>query len=139
VIPPGNIVNLKREVLGKHNGLSNYTIGQRRGLGVSFSEPLYVIDINMGRNELVVGRQSERNRSELIAEQVNFIDGVFLEKLVDIETKVRYSAKATLADLKKIGDNRYHVHFHSAVKDITPGQSVVFYNGSHLLGGGTIH
>jgi tRNA-uridine 2-sulfurtransferase len=139
VIPPGNIVNLKREVLGKHNGLFNYTIGQRRGLGVSFSEPLYVIDINMGRNELVIGTQLERNRSELIADQVNFIDGVFPEKLVDIETKVRYSAKATLADLTKIGNLNYHVHFHAAVKDITPGQSVVFYTGNQLLGGGTIH
>ena len=139
VIPPGNIVNLKGEVLGKHDGLFNYTIGQRKGLGVSFSEPLYVIDINIGSNELVIGTHLERKQSELTAEHVNFIDGVFPEKLVDIETKVRYSAKATLADLKKISENKYQVHFSSAVKDITPGQSVVFYNGNQLLGGGTIH
>ena len=138
VIPPGNIVNLRKEILGKHNGLFNYTIGQRKGLGVSFSEPLYVIDIDMEQNELVVGTQSERNRSELIATGVNFIDGVFLEKQVDIETKVRYSAKATLADIRRIENDKYLVTFNSVVKDITPGQSVVFYAGDQLLGGGNI-
>ena len=138
VIPPGNIVNLKKEILGRHNGLFNYTIGQRKGLGVSYGEPLYVIDIDMGRNELVVGVQSERNRTELIASGVNFIDGIFPEKQVDIETKVRYSAKATLADIQRIGKDKYQVTFNSVVKDITPGQTVVFYAGDQLLGGGNI-
>lgn len=138
VIPPGNIVNLKKEILGRHNGLFNYTIGQRKGLGVSYGEPLYVIDIEMGRNELVVGVQSERNRTELIASGVNFIDGIFPEKQVDIETKVRYSAKATLADIQRIGKDKYQVTFNSVVKDITPGQTVVFYAGDQLLGGGNI-
>lgn len=134
----GPIITSQGEILGEHDGLQNYTVGQRRGLGVSYREPLYVLALEGKSNALVVGTAAERERSSLSATDLSFTDGKMPKSPIDIEVKIRYSAKATAARLKPFGENRVDLEFDRPVLDATPGQSVVFYRGDRLLGGGFI-
>lgn len=133
----GNIVLQNGEVLGKHTGLLNYTVGQRKGIGISYKEPLYVIKLDTENNEVVVGPEKELYSKTLIANELNFLLNIDLEKEIDVEAKVRYRSKPARAVLK-VENGRAKVTFDEPQRAITPGQSVVFYLADIVLGGGKI-
>lgn len=134
----GNIVNSEGTVLGKHNGLYKYTIGQRKGLGISNSVPLYVLGFNLTKNELVVGEEKELYKKELIAKDINLL---LIDKLTEpmkINAKIRYASKESSAIIYPEKNNKIKVVFDEPQKSITPGQAVVFYIDDVVLGGGII-
>ena len=134
----GNIV-LQEDgsILGEHEGLIYYTIGQRKGLGVSYKEPLYVIKLDKEKNEVIVGTEEKLYRKELYATDLNFLLDIDLSKGIEIEAKVRYRANPAKATLW-VEQNRAKVVFKEPQRAITPGQSVVFYLEDVVLGGGKI-
>lgn len=134
----GNIVNKKGEILGKHQGLYRYTIGQRKGLGIAYSEPLYVIDFNTEKNELIVGTEKEIYRREMLVNQINLLLIDKLEKPMQVMVKTRYSSKEYKATIEEIKNDLIKVVFDEPVARITPGQSAVFYIDDIVLGGGKI-
>jgi tRNA-specific 2-thiouridylase len=137
-IRPGPIVDRRGRVLGQHKGLPFYTIGQRSGLGIAASEPLYVLALVPEENTLVVGPRSELGRSELIAVEVSYIAGQPPTGPLPITAKIRYQARYEEATLTPLSQDSARVSFRADLRDITPGQSVVFYDGEEVLGGGII-
>ena len=133
----GNIVTLKGEILGKHLGLYNYTIGQRKGLGISYSEPLFVLGFNPPKNEVIVGTQSELYQKELIVENINLLLFDKIPENLEVNVKTRYSSKEAKAIINQ-KDNLIKVEFKEPQKSITPGQSAVFYIDDIVVGGGKI-
>jgi tRNA-specific 2-thiouridylase len=133
----GDIVNSEGRILGFHNGFWNFTIGQRRGLGVSYKKPLYVIDIQPEKNIIIVGDFSEMKKRRFIVRDINWLHGDNNDNF-KAYVKIRYSHKKAPAILRKIGDNRVEVEFRENQEAITPGQAAVFYNGEYVLGGGWI-
>jgi tRNA-uridine 2-sulfurtransferase len=121
-----------------HSGLAGYTIGQRKGLGVAAPEPMYVIAKDSARNVLLVGSADDLGGTELIAEEVNWIDG--REPIFPLvgTVKIRYRAKDTPAEIEALEHGCVRVRFMQPLRDITPGQRAVFYQGEECLGGGTI-
>ena len=134
----GPIVTRAGEVLGEHRGLANYTIGQRRGLGISFNEPLYVLAMNPFKNTLTVGTRDELGRDELVAERMNWVSGKPPRESFSAEVKIRYRAQPQRASIRILDDRRIHVQFEEPQRDITPGQAAVVYAGDVCLGGGVI-
>lgn len=138
VMAPGPIVNTKGDWLGEHQGLANYTIGQRKGLGISSSQPLYVLAMNPYKNTLVVGARDQLGRDRLIAENVNWVGGAPPAKNFRADVKIRYRAEAQPAFIEVGGQGTFSVSFDAPQRDITPGQAAVIYQGDHCLGGGVI-
>lgn len=138
VMIPGPIVRKNGEVLGQHNGLVNYTIGQRKGLGVTSLEPLYVIGINPTRNTVVVGTADELGQTSLTAKRVNWVNGKPPAEPFHAEVKIRYKATPVPARVEPLPDSRMAIQFDSPLRDITPGQGAVVYNGDVVLSGGII-
>lgn len=138
IFSPGSIVTLQGEVIGEHIGLANYTIGQRKGLGISSPVPLYVIDKDSQTNQLVVGSQNELGKSSLVAAEVNWISGIPPQQGFNATIKIRYRAKETPAYVVPDGIDRVRIKIQEPLRDITPGQAAVFYNGNECLGGGLI-
>lgn len=138
VMIAGPIVRRSGEVVGEHQGLANYTIGQRKGLGVFAPEPLYVIDMQPTNNTLIVGTLDEMGRGELTAGRVNWISGEAPTQAFRAEVKIRYKAKPMPALVEPLTENRIRVTFDSRLRDITPGQGAVVYDGETCLGGGVI-
>ena len=139
ILKPGEIVTRDGMSLGEHSGLANYTIGQRKGIGVVSSVPLYVITKDAGRNTLVVGTQDELGSSELTAHNVNWVSGDAPNEPFRAEVKTRYTAKEANALVKPMDDgNRVLVQFDALQRDVTAGQAAVFYQGDVLIGGGLI-
>jgi tRNA-specific 2-thiouridylase len=136
-IRPGPILNQAGELLGTHSGLAHYTPGQRKGLGISSPEPLFVIGKEARRNALIVGPRSALGQSQLVATQVNWINGVPGGPL-RAEVKVRYKNRPNSATLTPLPDDRALVVFDDPVEGIAPGQGAVFYHGERCLGGGLI-
>ena len=134
----GNIVLTNGEILGKHDGIINYTIGQRKGLGVSYKEPLYVIDINQKTNEVIVGEESKLYANELIATNLNWLAIDELKEPIELEAKIRYRAKESKCAVEPIDDNSVKVKFMEPQRAITKGQSIVFYKNGIVIGGGII-
>lgn len=134
---PGNIVNTKGEILGKHTGLYNYTIGQRKGLGISNSVPLFVLGFNKEKNEVIVGEEKELYKKELIVSNINLLLVDDIKDWLDVTVKTRYSAKVAKAKIIKQED-KIKVIFDEPQRAITPGQSAVFYIDDIVLGGGII-
>lgn len=136
----GDIVLENGEVLGKHNGLINYTIGQRKGLGISYKAPLYVIKLDKKKNQVVVGEEKDLYSNKLFAYDINWIIDL-KDKLKDgLEcfAKIRYRAKEAKAKVYE-KDQGVYVEFEELQRAITPGQSVVFYDEDGIvLGGGII-
>ena len=135
----GNIVNKKGEFLGKHKGLYNYTIGQRKGLGISYKESLFVIGFNKEKNELIVGTNQDTFQKEMLVNNLNWL---LMDKLVEkleVNVKTRYSTKEAKATIEQIKDDLVRVVFNVPVQRITPGQSAVFYIDDVVLGGGKIY
>ncbi len=138
MLKPGQIVNRDGEVVGDHNGLANYTIGQRKGLGISSPVPLYVLDKDAAANTVIVGTQDELGSRELITKDVNWISGEAPNESFRAEVKIRYTAKEAEALVMPLDDGQVKVQFDAPQRDITAGQAAVFYQGDVLLGGGII-
>lgn len=139
ILNPGEIVNRQGQILGRHDGLANYTIGQRKGLGLASPVPLYVLGKNASDNRLVVGTQDELGGRELLAVGVNWQGGKAPSGPFRAEIKTRYTARPA-SGLLTPADNgsQAAVLFDDPQRDITPGQAAVFYDGDQVLGGGII-
>lgn len=135
---PGPVVDRSGEVLGEHEGLAFYTIGQRRGLGISARKPLYVVSLDRGRNAVVVGAAEELGQRELMAEEVSYVSGEAPPRPLDVTAKIRYRAHEARACWIPLENGRARVVFDQLQRDITPGQGVVAYQGEILMGGGII-
>ena len=134
----GNIVLQDGTVLGKHSGLYNYTIGQRKGLGISYKEPLFVIGFNIRKNEVIVGIKEEAYKDCAIINNINIlIKDIDIENL-HVKVKTRYSTKESEAILQELDDNMIKINFIEPEKALTPGQSAVFYIDDVVIGGGII-
>ncbi|GAB4547213.1 MAG: tRNA 2-thiouridine(34) synthase MnmA [Anaerolineales bacterium] len=138
ILQPGEILTRASAVVGSHDGLANYTIGQRKGLGASSPVPLYVIGKDAARNALIVGTQEELGFSALTARDVNWISGGAPLEPFDALVKIRYTAKAVAGRVFPLGQERLRVEFSAPVRDVTAGQAAVIYIGEELLGGGVI-
>ncbi len=138
IMTPGPIVRKDGSVIGEHQGLSNYTIGQRKGLGVTAREPLFVIGMNPYRNALVVGNADELGRRSLTAGQMSWVAGSAPDGEFDADVKIRYKAKPVHARIRLLSDARIQADFDDPLRDITPGQGAVLYCGDEVLGGGII-
>ena len=133
-----NILNIKGDILGRHTGLYNYTIGQRKGLGISYKAPLFVIGFNKERNEVIVGEQQELYRKEMKVNEVNLLLMDKIEKPLDVTVKIRYASKPAEAIINQTEAGNIQVIFKEPQRGITPGQSAVFYIGDVVVGGGKI-
>ncbi len=133
----GNIVNLNGKILGKHTGLYKYTIGQRKGLGISYKEPLFVIGFNKIKNELIVGNKNELYCKGFLVSDINLLTCDEIKEEMQIEVKTRYSSNAYKANIIQKGEN-IKVEFKKTQKAIASGQSAVFYDGDIVIGGGKI-
>ena len=136
--PDGDIVLSDGSVLGKHKGLINYTVGQRRGIGVSYSEPLFVINKDINSNKLVMGTKNEVFSSSLTASDVNFIPFDKLTEPIECTAQTRYHQQDVPCCVYPLDDKRVRVEFKTPHKAISKGQAVVFYDGEYVVGGGTI-
>ncbi len=135
----GEIVNVDGKVVGRHNGLPNYTVGQRRGLGLSgAAAPMYVVEMDASRNQLVVGPAEALGRTELLATGVSWT----LDRAVDagsrVQCQIRYSGHALDCTVHPQQDGSVRVVFDAPARGVSPGQGAVFYDGPHCLGGGLI-
>ena len=135
---PGKFVHLDGKVLGQHKGQLHYTIGQRKGLGVSYEYPLYVIRKDIATNTVVLGPNDALFSKELWASNVNFISIDKLTKPMRVTAKARYRMKDVPATIEPAEDGLVHVIFDEPQRAITPGQAVVFYDGQYVVGGGII-
>ena len=133
----GNIVNQNGKILGKHTGLYNYTIGQRKGLGISNPVPLFVLGFNKIKNEVIVGEEKELYKKEILVSNINLLLLDEINEWIEVEVKTRYSAKQAKAKIIQDGQN-IKVIFDEPQRAITPGQSAVFYVDDIVLGGGKI-
>ena len=123
--------------MGKHQGLFRYTIGQRKGLGIAYEYPLYVIDFNQSKNQLIVGKKDDLFKTEIIVDDLNFHVNENFEDGYQVLVKIRYAAPLTSAKLYHL-DNQVKVILEKPQPSPTPGQSVVFYDNDILIGGGKI-
>lgn len=138
MLVPGTIVTRDGQTVGEHNGLANYTIGQRKGLGVASPVPLFVLGKNVITNTLVVGVQEELGSSELTARDVNWLSGEIPNEPFRADVKIRYTAKEAPALVTPLDDGGARVQFEAPQRDITAGQAAVFFQGDLMLGGGII-
>jgi tRNA-specific 2-thiouridylase len=137
-IRPGPIARRDGAVIGEHTGLPFYTIGQRKGIGLSGPEPLYVIGTRVETNTLIVGTAEELGADRLTAARVNWVSGSAPTTPFRAQVKIRYKAAPAWATVTPLPQNRAEVVFEQRLRDITPGQAAVFYEGEVCLGGGII-
>ena len=134
----GNIVNSHGEVLGHHIGLYNYTIGQRKGLGISNPVPLFVLGFNKEKNEVIVGEEKELYKKEIIVTDINLLLTDEINEWMEVTVKTRYSSKVANAKIMQEDKGTIKVIFEEPQRAITPGQSAVFYKDDIVVGGGKI-
>lgn len=132
----GDFVDTDGNILGRHGGFHRYTIGQRKGLGIALGKPMFVIEIDSQNNRVVLGQSGEEYFSSLIAERINFIPFDTLKAPIDVQCKVRYGNKLYNATVLPDGKDTVRVEFKEKARAVTPGQSVVFYDGDIVIGGG---
>jgi tRNA-specific 2-thiouridylase len=135
---PGPIRDTGGRVLGRHVGLAAYTVGQRKGLGIAAPEPLYVLAIESAENALIVGTAEELGRDECLVEDVHYVDGETPAAAFRAMAQIRYRARAAAVTVTPLPGRRARVRFAGPQRDITPGQSLVLYDGEVVLGGGLI-
>jgi tRNA-uridine 2-sulfurtransferase len=133
----GDLVDRSGKVLGRHAGIHLVTIGQRKGLGISTSQPLYVVDIEADSKQVVVGTKMELGCNGLIADNVNWVEGLDEDEIA-AEVQIRYRSPAIPCIVRKTGADTLEVRFTEDSPAVTPGQAAVFYRGDRLLGGGWI-
>jgi tRNA-specific 2-thiouridylase len=134
----GEMIDTKGKVLGTHKGYPFYTIGQRKGLGGGFSEPMYVIDVNSDKNRITVGNEKALYGNEFIVDQVNLISLKEIVNPVECLIKIRYNDEGHQGMIFPEGKGKLRVVFDNPQKSITPGQSAVFFSGNLVIGGGII-
>jgi tRNA-specific 2-thiouridylase len=136
-VQPGPILDRQGNILGQHQGISFYTIGQRRRLGISAKEPLYVTDIDPEKNAIIVGNKGELYRDKLTASELNWI-AERPPRPIKARVRIRYFHKEADAIIVPLDENKVHIKFQKPQRAISPGQGVVFYDGEIIIGGGTI-
>ncbi len=138
-LPEGNFVDAEGNILGRHRGITHYTIGQRRGLGLSAGRRIFVKEIRPETNEVVIGEGEDVFSRSLLCGNLNWMA---VEKLpeegMEVMAKIRYSHKGALCQLRAVGEDKVSCSFCEPVRAVTPGQAVVFYQGDVVIGGGTI-
>ncbi len=134
----GELVTMDGEVIGRHEGIHNFTIGQRKGLGVATGSPLYVVEIRGDRKEVVVGGAEALLSKTLRAKDMNWISISKLVAPMRVEAKIRHRHPAAAATVESIGGDEVLVTFDEAQRSVTPGQAVVMYSGAEVVGGGWI-
>lgn len=135
---PGNIVDTQGNILGSHKGIWNYTVGQRKGIGIAAKEPLYVLKLDKDRNEVVVGFRDETFNKQLIANNVNLIVPIKKGKEIAVRAKIRSTQEPQMATIVRNHDETITVTFDEYQKSIAIGQSAVFYDADTVIGGGII-
>ena len=134
----GNFIDLDGNILGKHEGIIKYTIGQRKGLGIAFGEPIYVVKKDVESNTVILGRNSDLFSTTLTASNINLISCDKIIEPMKVKAKIRYNQKEQPATVKQIDEDRILVTFDEPQRAITKGQSVVLYDGDIVVGGGII-
>lgn len=134
----GRFIDKQGNTVGKHKGIINYTIGQRKGLGITFGKPVYVTRINSKKNTVTLGNIEDLYSEYLLCNEVNFMPFEDIKDEYECKVKVRYASKPVDAVITKHAENIYKVTFKEKQKSVTKGQAVVFYEGDILVGGGTI-
>ena len=135
--PKGNFIDKNGNILGEHNGIINYTIGQRKGLG-AFGKPMFVTAMNAENNTVTIGENGSQYSSGFIADRLNFIPFDSLEKPIRAGVKIRFKAKEQPALITPNGNGTVTVIFDEPQRSVTPGQSAVFYDGDIIICGGRI-
>ncbi len=137
-VPIGNYVDMGGNVLGKHKGVINYTIGQRKGLGIALGKPTFVIDKNAETNEVILGDEEHLFKKEVVVKDVNFIPFDYLTNEMRVTAKMRYRHKAANATIMPLEEQKVKIVFDEPQRAPSAGQAAVFYDGEIVLGGGTI-
>jgi len=137
-IKPGPFLDTEGNKIGEHKGLAYYTVGQRKGLGLAMGKPVYVVDLDAENNAVIIGNEYEVLGKELLASELNFIPFDKLEKPMKVTAKIRYTAPEKEAIIIPERADSIRLIFNKPERAITPGQSVVFYDGDLLIGGGII-
>lgn len=138
VPPPGNFVSVTGEILGQHKGITHYTVGQRKGLGIALGHPVFVTEIRPETNEVVLGENEDVYTNRLYADHLNFMSLPDIREEVVLKAKIRYSHSGSLCRVKRIGEDEICCEFLEPVRAVTPGQAVVLYDGDYVAGGGII-
>ena len=133
----GDVVDRTGKVLGRHTGIHSVTVGQRRGLGISAAEPLYVVEIERHTHRVVLGKKNELAAIGLVARAVEWLDPPSADE-IEAEVQIRYRAPAMACMIRRRGDQSCELRFKEASPAVTPGQAAVFYRGEQVLGGGWI-
>ena len=137
-VPEGNFVLTDGTVLGRHKGITHYTVGQRKGLGLALGYPAFVLEIRPETNEVVIGTKEESMTTQLRARNLNFMAVEDLTEPLHVFTKIRYNHKGAWCTIEKTGEDEVLCTFDEPQRAVTPGQAVVFYDREYVLGGGTI-
>ncbi|MEY8391383.1 tRNA 2-thiouridine(34) synthase MnmA [Lachnospiraceae bacterium 45-W7] len=138
VPPAGNFVTRDGRILGRHKGITHYTIGQRKGLGIALGTPVFVTEIRPETNEVVLGSNEEVFGNQVWAERLNFMSVADLEGEMQVTAKIRYNHSGAPCVIRKVEADKALCEFMEPVRAITPGQAVVFYQGELVVGGGCI-
>ncbi|PIU25121.1 MAG: tRNA 2-thiouridine(34) synthase MnmA, partial [Candidatus Infernicultor aquiphilus] len=134
----GKFIDKLGNILGAHQGIPFYTIGQRKGLGISSNARKYVIKIDRKENTVILSKEEDLYQDQLIIKDLNFISDDKLADSKKVEVKIRYNSKKSPATISSYQDNKILINFEKPQRAITPGQSAVFYQGDIVLGGGII-
>ncbi len=137
-IPEGNFVTADGTVIGRHRGITHYTVGQRKGLNLSMGHPVFVTGIRPETNEVVIGGAGDVFTDRLRCSRLNFMAVPDIEGELPVIAKIRYNHRGARAVVRKTGPDEAEVRFEEPVRAVTPGQAVVFYDGDCVVGGGTI-
>ncbi|MBU0728129.1 MAG: tRNA 2-thiouridine(34) synthase MnmA [Proteobacteria bacterium] len=134
----GEIVTMEGRVLGRHEGIHRFTVGQRRGLGIPDSTPYYVLDLDAQNNQVVVGKDTDLWHDSMIVKEMNWLSGKAPELPAQFTVKIRYRHQAAAANVEMLADNRLEISFNDRQRAITKGQFAALYDGEELIGGGEI-
>lgn len=137
-MPEGDFITSDGTVVGRHKGITHYTVGQRKGLGLSLGYPTFVLEIRSDTHHIVVGPKSESMTLTLTANELNFMTIEDLTHPMRVLAKIRYNHLGSWCTIEKISEDEILCTFEEAQRAVTPGQAVVFYDGDYVLGGGTI-
>ena len=137
-VPEGNFVDKDGKVLGRHKGITRYTIGQRKGLNIALGKPVFVQKICPETNEVVLGSNEDLFTTTVRANRLNFMAVEDIPEEIGALGKIRYNHRGDTCKVKRIGEDLLECHFDTPVRAVTPGQALVLYDGDYVLGGGTI-
>jgi tRNA-specific 2-thiouridylase len=137
-VKPGKIIDKNGKQIGEHEGIAFYTIGQRKGVGAHHGIPKYVVSLDRENNTVIIGDQTDLLANELIADQVSLISGEWPTEPLEVTAKIRYNAAEAKAEVRWLDGKMVRVEFAKPQRAVTPGQSVVFYRGEEVIGGGII-